>query len=117
MGGRGMMGDINIPGKQPPPETSADYVPGYQQAKITCTQCHAMPHPEQHSSEEWPSVITRMEDHIKIYHKQMPSKEGLKSIVEYYVGNSGCNRSHPSTISSKLTHNCRQFRGRFALAT
>ena len=88
MGGHGMMGDIDISGNPPPPESNPDYAQGYRQAKITCTQCHAMPHPDQHSSDEWPGVIARMEDHIKTYHKQVPSKERLKSIVEYYAGNS-----------------------------
>ncbi|VAW96411.1 hypothetical protein MNBD_GAMMA19-1243 [hydrothermal vent metagenome] len=89
MGGRGMMGTIDIPGQQPPQETNADYVKGYRQAKMTCTQCHAMPHPAQHSGEAWPGVIARMKGHIQTYKKTMPSQEELKSIVEYYVGNSG----------------------------
>ena len=87
MGGGGMMGNIEIRGERPPQETNSQYVSGYQQAKITCTQCHTLPHPNQHTSSEWPNVITRMENHIKTYGKSMPDKTELKSIINYYVGN------------------------------
>jgi len=86
MGGGGMMGNIEIRGEQPPQETKNKYVQGYQQAKTTCTQCHAMPHPNQHTRAEWPGVIKRMENHIKTYSKVMPNNVELKSIINYYVG-------------------------------
>ena len=84
----GMMGEIIIPGSPPPEETNAKYQQGYQQAKITCSQCHALPNPNQHSKSEWPNVIARMEDHINTFHKIMPSVNSLNSIVDYYVSNS-----------------------------
>jgi len=83
-----MMGTISIPGEQPPQETDTRYIKGYQQAKTICSQCHAMPHPNQHSSAEWPEVISRMENHIRTFHKTMPSEAELKSIVDYYVAKS-----------------------------
>jgi len=88
MGGSGMMGEIKIPGSPPPEETGAKYQQGYREAKITCSQCHALPDPDQHSRSEWPNVIARMEEHIKTYHKILPDEDTLKSIVDYYVGNS-----------------------------
>jgi len=69
----GMMGEIKIPGSPPPEETYAKYQQGYQEAKFTCSQCHALPNPNQHSKSEWPNVITRMVDHIKTYQKILPS--------------------------------------------
>jgi len=86
MGGRGM-GRITIPGQEPPQETNKKYLAGYEQAKITCTQCHALPPPNQHTRAEWPGVIARMKGHIKTYGKVMPTAAQLKSIVGYYVAN------------------------------
>ena len=86
MGGRGMMGNIEIPGNEPPQETDKTYVQGYKQAKTTCSQCHAIPDPGQHSRAEWPGVIKKMETYIRINNKVMPSAEGTKSILKYYTG-------------------------------
>lgn len=88
MGGSGMMGEIKIPGSPPPEETNHTYQQGYQQAKITCSQCHALPNPNQHSKSEWPNVIARMEGHINTFHKTLPGVNALNSIVDYYVSNS-----------------------------
>ncbi len=92
MGGGGMMGVINIPGKLPPQETDIKYQQGYQQAKFTCSQCHTMPNPNQHTGAEWRNVIPRMEKHIRTYKKIMPDIATLKSITQYYVGNSNDRR-------------------------
>jgi hypothetical protein len=88
MSGGGMMGKVEIPGKRPPQETSTKYIEGYKQAKVSCTQCHAMPHPNQHSSLEWPSVIKKMEKYIRENNKTMPNISQQKSIINYYTGNS-----------------------------
>jgi len=88
MGSGGMMGNINIPSNQPLlEEGSSEYVQGYQQAKITCTQCHALPNPNLHSSVEWPNIIVRMKNYMT-YGKDMPSDSEMQSIIKYYAGNS-----------------------------
>ncbi len=87
MGNGGMMGHVVIRGDRPPTETKGQSIQGYQQAKLTCSQCHAMPHANLHTRSEWPNVIARMTNHIKTYAKTMPSESELKSIINYYVGN------------------------------
>jgi len=87
MGGGGMMGGKTLTEtfvQQP----EAEYIPGYLQAKTTCSQCHNMPLPKRHTRAEWPGVIARMEGHIETYRKKMPSSQGLRNLVAYYVGNS-----------------------------
>ncbi len=74
--------------EQPIQNTNIKYKRGYAQAQITCSQCHAVSSPGEHSSSQWPNVISRMEGHIKAYNKIMPSNSELKSIINYYVANS-----------------------------
>ncbi len=87
MMGGGAMGEPQGQ-EQPVQNTNIKYKKGYTQAQITCSQCHAVPSPGEHSSSQWPNIISRMEGHIKAYNKIMPSKPELKSIIKYYVANS-----------------------------
>jgi hypothetical protein len=83
----GMMGEPQGQ-EQPVQNTNAKYKKGYEQAQITCSQCHAVPSPDKYSSSQWPSVISTMESKIQAYNKIMPSKPELQSIINYYVANS-----------------------------
>lgn len=49
----------------------------------TCSQCHALPDPKQHSAVEWPSVVKRMTRNMNAMGKTVPSRKILKTIVEY----------------------------------
>ena len=49
----------------------------------TCSQCHALPDPKQHTSQEWPGVTTRMNQNMQLMHKPLiqPKEEAL--IVQF----------------------------------
>ena len=49
----------------------------------TCAQCHALPDPKQHSTQEWPGVTTRMNQNMQFMHKPLiqPKEEAL--IVQF----------------------------------
>ena len=49
----------------------------------TCPQCHALPDPKQHTTQEWPGVTTRMKQNMQFMHKPMiqPKEEAL--IVQF----------------------------------
>jgi cytochrome c5 len=49
----------------------------------TCAQCHALPAPKQHTTQEWPVVTTRMKQNMQIMHKPLmqPKEEAL--IVQF----------------------------------
>jgi cytochrome c5 len=49
----------------------------------TCAQCHALPAPIQHTTQEWPSITTRMKQNMQIMHKPLmqPKEEAL--IVQF----------------------------------
>lgn len=48
-----------------------------------CSQCHALPDPKQHTFAEWPSVVERMTQNMKMMGKPIPDRETLETIVEY----------------------------------
>ncbi len=87
MGGGGMMANVEIKGGRAPQETKADYLQGFQQAQVTCSQCHIMPNPNQHTQSEWPGVIARMMGNIKTFKRTLPTKNELNAIVDYYAAN------------------------------
>ncbi|MEH6458245.1 MAG: hypothetical protein V7749_18090, partial [Cocleimonas sp.] len=88
LGGSGMMKNTMILGERTPQNTNSQSVQGYQQAKITCTQCHTMIHPNEYTRSEWPSIIRRMENLMRRDRMIMPNQSELRSITNYYVGNS-----------------------------
>lgn len=87
MGGGGMMDNVVIKGGRAPQETKAEYLQGFQQAQVTCSQCHIMPNPNQHTRAEWSDVIARMMGNIKTFKRILPSDDELTVIVRYYVAN------------------------------
>ena len=52
----------------------------FQQA---CSQCHALPDPKQHTSQEWPDVVARMNQNMRLMNKPLiqPKEEAL--IVQF----------------------------------
>lgn len=90
LNGGSMMDNTIIQGDWTPQKTNSQSVQGYQQAKITCTQCHVMTYPDEYKSSEWPRIIRRMENLIRRDRKTMPNKSELKSIINYYMENSSC---------------------------
>ena len=49
----------------------------------TCSQCHVLPEPKQHTADVWPTVVGRMLGHIAVRNKSMPNNENTKQIIEY----------------------------------
>jgi hypothetical protein len=49
----------------------------------TCAQCHALPDPKQHSTQEWPDVVARMKQNMQQMQKPViqPKEEAL--IVQF----------------------------------
>jgi hypothetical protein len=51
----------------------------------TCSQCHALPDPRQHSAEQWPGVVARMEQHMRERKLPLPGKYAIEE-VEAFLG-------------------------------
>ena len=49
----------------------------------TCSQCHALPDPVQHSAAEWPAVVLRMKRHMVAMGKPVPARSTLDAIGTY----------------------------------
>ena len=63
-------------------------LPGYEETKLICTQCHALPIPDQFHPAAWPSVVARMEGHMRANHKTLPDEQQRVAILGY-LQNSG----------------------------
>lgn len=59
-------------------------LPGYQEANALCSQCHAMPIPDQYVAAAWPSVIARMAQHIRISNRPMPDQQTYDLVISYF---------------------------------
>ena len=64
-------------------EIDANPLPGYDEAKLICTQCHALPSPDQFHPAVWPSIVTRMEGHIRANNKILSSDKERVAILAY----------------------------------
>ncbi len=49
----------------------------------TCSQCHALPDPKQHTVEEWPAVVQRMKQNMRSMGKPVPDEEAIKMILGF----------------------------------
>lgn len=49
----------------------------------TCTQCHALPDPKQHTAHEWPAVVVRMKKNMSIMGKDVPDETTTKEIIGF----------------------------------
>ena len=60
---------------------------------IYCTQCHELPTPTMHNSAEWPTVLTRMQMHLKtskggmLRHVIFPPKKDWRILEDYLLNN------------------------------
>jgi len=60
----------------------ADTPEGQAFQKI-CAQCHALPDPAQHTSNEWPAVIKRMRKNMSSMGKQLPDQTMTDKILSF----------------------------------
>ena len=66
------------PGQIAPPLSTGAAL--YQQ---TCSQCHALPDPTQHTVSEWPAVVARMRKNMEIMGKWPITDQEADEIVSY----------------------------------
>jgi len=53
-----------------------------------CSTCHRLPDPEQHSSQQWPTILDRMERNARIMGKEIITNES-RDIIDTYLGLTG----------------------------
>lgn len=51
--------------------------------EATCSQCHVLPDPKQHTANEWPGVVGRMMQNMKTMDKPLPDQATLETVVEF----------------------------------
>lgn len=51
--------------------------------RATCTRCHALPDPTQHTAAEWPAVVGRMQRNMAIMGKPAPDAATTREIVGF----------------------------------
>lgn len=54
-----------------------------QDFQKTCTQCHALPNPSQHTSSEWPDVVDRMRKNMESMGVQAPDQAVTDSVLKF----------------------------------
>lgn len=104
MSGRGMMGGMM--GRMAAPSDKelheiVDYLQRHAQAPMdrsrypdldteagiafqeTCSRCHALPDPKQHTAGEWPLVVSRMKRNMTAMGKTVPEKDVIEQVVDF----------------------------------
>lgn len=51
----------------------------------TCAQCHPLPDPRQHTAQQWPGVVARMEQHMRERNLRVPDDDAIEEI-EAFLG-------------------------------
>ncbi len=51
--------------------------------EIYCTQCHDLPSPSMHSAQTWPSVLQRMDKHIKVQRQAQSARIAMPSRLNW----------------------------------
>lgn len=57
--------------------------PPGQKFRATCSQCHALPDPRQHTAQEWPAVVERMQKNMTAMGKAAPDTAETKAIIGF----------------------------------
>lgn len=60
--------------------------PGLQETQRLCTQCHALPNPNQHHPAAWPSIVARMENLMVANKRATPNPMEREAILGYLQG-------------------------------
>lgn len=72
--------------KLPEPETNAAAL--YNK---TCSHCHALPSPYQHTAAQWPAVVERMRQRMKSMQQKDITNEQAETIIKYLQRSAGGN--------------------------
>lgn len=51
--------------------------------RTTCSRCHELPDPRQHSVADWATVVTRMRQHMESILRQSPTQAEVQRLVLY----------------------------------
>lgn len=57
--------------------------PGRETFSQVCSRCHALPDPYQHSPEDWPTVVRRMEQRMNQMNVDVPQPREVGAILTY----------------------------------
>jgi hypothetical protein len=87
MGGYGPGSQYGYPGNRQQGYPDLDTPAGRLFAQ-TCSQCHALPDPRQHTATQWPSVVARMELHMRQSNMPLPREAALKAVDAFLERNS-----------------------------
>jgi cytochrome c5 len=60
--------------------------PGRSTFSRMCSRCHALPDPRQHSTADWPAVVTRMEQRMDQMKVDRPGQGQVSEIILYLQG-------------------------------
>lgn len=63
-------------------------IPGYNEYKNNCSQCHALPSPKQHKSAQWPIVVTRMKKYIRLQKRPSITQQDERLILRFLQASS-----------------------------
>ena len=56
---------------------------GYALTQTYCTGCHQPPNPVQHTPQQWPQVIERMQRYMQQQRRRLPDSSEVKLILQY----------------------------------
>lgn len=73
-------GSGELPQSKPLPDPESV---GGQLMKVHCASCHAPPQPDTHVAKEWPNVIYRMSEKLRLKGYQPMTQEEIQSLVAY----------------------------------
>lgn len=51
--------------------------------RATCSQCHTLPDPGQHTAKEWPAVVERMKGYMSAMGKPVPGDREMQQIIDF----------------------------------
>lgn len=57
--------------------------PGQETFSMVCSRCHALPHPRDHSPQDWPAVVTRQFENMDRMNVTRPTAEETEQILGY----------------------------------
>jgi len=86
--GHGMMGGYGLPPQASnvralqPGELDLNSRAG-QFFSSTCSRCHALPDPRQHTADQWPEVIARMEQNMRSSRLSVPDDSQIRQIQAF----------------------------------
>lgn len=64
-----------------------------QSFSTICAQCHALPDPQQHTAQEWQSVVARMRGNIAAMGKIVPDETAIEEIIDFLRRHGAANNS------------------------